>query len=146
MHWACASKYCNTQDEFILVEVRLGLLTLNCSNERLQILLGIWHSVMCLKDRSKAQKRKLSIITSVQNNPQMCPIMGWSAERMTSCRMITGCGSTILRTSSNWRKKKKKQLSGPLHFTLNWKQTANLGTAMRSPLTELQYDLRHGTC
>lgn len=43
---------CNTQDEFILVEVRLRLLTLYGSDERLQILLRILHSVMCLKERA----------------------------------------------------------------------------------------------
>lgn len=42
---------CTTQDEFILVEVRLGLFTLNGSDKRLQILLCVWHSVMCLKEK-----------------------------------------------------------------------------------------------
>lgn len=50
MHWACASMCYSTQ-EFILVEVGLRLLTFDGSNERLQILLCIWHSVMRLKDR-----------------------------------------------------------------------------------------------
>lgn len=58
---------CNTQDAFVLVEVRLGLLTLDGSNERLQIILCIWHSVMRLKE-STTEKTPYNN-QNVQNNP-----------------------------------------------------------------------------
>lgn len=64
---------CNTKDAFILVEVRLRLLTLDGSDERLQILLCIWHSVMCLKEREReraeVQQIKPNITICLQNNP-----------------------------------------------------------------------------
>ena len=43
--------------ECLLVEVGLGLLTLNGGAERVQILLRVWHCVMCLEGERHGRER-----------------------------------------------------------------------------------------
>lgn len=51
MNYQVAVKDISVRFVFILVEVRLGLFTLNGGIERLQVLLCVWHRVVCLWER-----------------------------------------------------------------------------------------------
>lgn len=51
MNYQVAMKGISVRFVFILIEVRLGLFTLNGGIERLQVLLCVRHRVVCLRER-----------------------------------------------------------------------------------------------
>lgn len=147
MYWAHARKVWNKQDGFILVEVRLGLLTLDSSNKRLQILLCIWHSVMRLKEmKSSAEKNSVqqSLFKIIHKGRgkktkhiiQISLIMGWNPGVTWQVVEWWQDMGQLFSEPEQLRKKKKAIWASALH--LNWKHAANIGTETQHPLIELE--------